>query len=65
MRLSELAGLHVSDVDVHNRTARVLGKGDKERVVKYDHKTAQAQSILSRRAHCRLVGRACRYEMTR
>ena len=32
MRLSELAGLNVSDVDVIGETARVTGKGSKERV---------------------------------
>lgn len=32
MRLSELAGLDVADVDVIGETARVLGKGGRERV---------------------------------
>lgn len=33
LRLSELAGLNVSDVDVFTETVRVLGKGRKERVI--------------------------------
>jgi integrase/recombinase XerC len=33
MRVSELAGLDVADVDLDRRTARVVGKGDRERVV--------------------------------
>lgn len=32
MRISELAGLNVEDVDVYHETVRVLGKGRKERV---------------------------------
>jgi integrase/recombinase XerC len=32
-RVSELCGLDVDDVDLERRTIRVLGKGDKERVV--------------------------------
>lgn len=32
MRLSELAGLDVSDVDVIGETARVMGKGGRERI---------------------------------
>lgn len=33
MRLSELVGLNVGDIDLRAGTARVLGKGEKERVV--------------------------------
>ncbi|OYN89956.1 recombinase XerC [Parenemella sanctibonifatiensis] len=33
IRVSELCGLDLSDVDAERRTVRVLGKGDKERVV--------------------------------
>lgn len=33
MRVGELVGLDVDDVDLDERTARVIGKGDKERVV--------------------------------
>lgn len=35
IRVSELCGLDVDDVDAGNRTLRVIGKGDKERVVPY------------------------------
>ncbi len=35
VRVSELCGLDVDDVDDGNRTLRVIGKGDKERVVPY------------------------------
>lgn len=41
-RLSELALLEVADVDLAKRQARVLGKGDRERIVKFDHRAAQA-----------------------
>ena len=33
LRISELVGLDLDDVDLHDGLARVLGKGDKERVV--------------------------------
>jgi integrase/recombinase XerD len=33
LRVSELVGLDVDDVDLEDRTVRCLGKGDKERVV--------------------------------
>ena len=35
MRVSELVGLDVDDVDVARRVVRVVGKGDKERVVPF------------------------------
>jgi integrase/recombinase XerC len=35
VRVSELAGLDIVDVDLRSRTARVLGKGSKERVVPF------------------------------
>jgi integrase/recombinase XerC len=35
IRVSELVGLDVDDVDRHRRVLRVLGKGDKERTVPY------------------------------
>lgn len=35
IRVSELCGLDVDDVDAGTRTLRVIGKGDKERVVPY------------------------------
>jgi len=42
LRVSELAGLDLDDVDVTARTVRVLGKGRKERVVPFGEKAAQA-----------------------
>lgn len=33
MRLSELVGLNLSDVNLPNRTMRLLGKGNKERII--------------------------------
>lgn len=35
MRVGELTGLDVDDVDLESGTARVLGKGDKERIVPF------------------------------
>lgn len=42
LRLSELAGLDLDDVDVSRRMSRVLGKGGKERLVPFNGTTATA-----------------------
>jgi site-specific recombinase XerD len=41
-RLAEVAGITLTRIDVRDRSATVLGKGDKERLVRFDHKCAQA-----------------------
>lgn len=42
IRVSELVGLNVSDVDLGRRTIRVMGKGSKERVVPFGAPAADA-----------------------
>lgn len=42
MRVGELTGLDVDDADLQTQTAKVLGKGDKERVVPFGAPAAQA-----------------------
>jgi integrase/recombinase XerC len=42
IRLSELAGLDIDDVNLSRRMARVLGKGGKERLVPFNGSTASA-----------------------
>jgi integrase/recombinase XerC len=42
LRLSELVGLDVQDVNLSGRTVRVLGKGRKERLVPFNRTTADA-----------------------
>lgn len=42
IRVSELVGLDVDDVDLGSRTAKVLGKGDKERTVPFGIPAANA-----------------------
>src|SRR5579871_5800234 len=42
LRVSELVGLDVSDVDLRDRTARVWGKGRKERIVTVGAKALEA-----------------------
>lgn len=42
MRVAELCGLDRGDVDLSRRTARVLGKGNKERVVPFGEAAADA-----------------------
>lgn len=40
IRVSELAGIKLADLDLRNRRVKVLGKGDKERWVGFGKKTA-------------------------
>ena len=42
LRLSELAGLDVDDLNLSSRVVRVLGKGRKERIVPFNHTTEGA-----------------------
>jgi integrase/recombinase XerC len=42
LRLSELVGVDVDDVDLGSKRVRVLGKGGKERIVPFNHSTAKA-----------------------
>jgi integrase/recombinase XerC len=51
LRLSELVGLDVSAVDLKDRTVRVLGKGDKTRIVPIGrHAIAALKEWLTQRA---------------
>lgn len=58
IRVSELCGLDIDDLDLERGTARVLGKGDKERVVPYGAPARDAISAYLRRARPVLVARA-------
>src|ERR687888_1971928 len=50
LRVSELAGLDVEDVDRAGQTVRVLGKGRKERIVPFGRRAARALDLyLARR----------------
>jgi integrase/recombinase XerC len=60
LRLSELAGLDIDDVNLRGKMARVLGKGGKQRLVPFNTSTASAirayltdRASLTRRAHLR------------
>jgi integrase/recombinase XerC len=56
VRVSELVGLDVGDVDHGRRTVRVLGKGAKERVVPYGVPAEQALTAWLDRGRPALVG---------
>ncbi len=45
LRLSELAGLDLEDVNLAGRVARVAGKGGKERIVPFNNSTAKAIKV--------------------
>lgn len=54
LRVSELAGLSLEDVDRSARTVRVLGKGRKERIVPFGRRAAEAlEAYLAPRAERR------------
>jgi integrase/recombinase XerC len=55
IRVSELVGLDVDDVDLGRRTVRVLGKGAKERVVPFGVPAERAVLDWLRRGRPRLV----------
>lgn len=55
-RISEAIGLELPDVDLRERTARVLGKGDRERVVAFGQTTAQALDRYMRARRRRKYG---------
>ena len=59
LRLSELVGLHVSAVDLKDRTVRVLGKGSKTRIVPIGRHAIEALKRWlcgARRAHSGQAG---------
>lgn len=60
IRVSELCGLGVADVDHDRRTARVLGKGAKERVVPFGVPALQALEAYLVRGRPILVARRSR-----
>jgi integrase/recombinase XerC len=45
LRVSELTGLNLVDMDLKDRVVRVIGKGRKERIVPYGEKAADALSL--------------------
>lgn len=57
LRVSELCGLDVADLDRQRRTARVLGKGAKERVVPYGGAASRAVDAYLVRARPTLLAR--------
>ena len=57
LRLAELIGLDLSDVDLRDRTVRVLGKGRKERIVPVGRQAATALQALAARARRHSRGR--------
>jgi integrase/recombinase XerC len=58
IRVSELCGLDVDDVDLDRGTVRVLGKGAKERVVPFGAPAARATGAYLTRARPVLLARA-------
>ncbi|OUE24813.1 tyrosine-type recombinase/integrase [Clavibacter michiganensis] len=55
LRVSELTGLEIADVDASRLTVRVIGKGDRERVVPFGVPAAEAIDAYLSRGRPRLV----------
>lgn len=54
MRRAELVGINVSDVDFTDRKIQVIGKGNKQRIVFFNHATADAlRAYLRVRPRCK------------
>ena len=60
LRLAELVGLNLGDVDAADRTVRVLGKGSKTRVVPVGKQALAALQGLARRARRARASRRAR-----
>lgn len=58
IRVAELCGLDVGDVDHERRLLRVVGKGNKERAVPYGAPAATALRAWTERGRPQLVGRS-------
>jgi len=58
IRVGELCGADVADLDLETRSLRVVGKGDKERVVPFGKPAADALSVWLTQARPRLAGPA-------
>ncbi len=58
VRVGELCGADVADVDLETRSLRVVGKGDKERVVPFGKPAADALTVWLTQARPRLAGPA-------
>src|SRR5690606_5527957 len=56
VRVSELGGIDIGDVDLAERTVRVTGKGDKQRVVPFGVPAGRALTAWLDRGRPRLVG---------
>lgn len=56
MRVGELTGLDVADLDLADRSARVTGKGDKQRIVPFGAPAANAVQTYLDGGRPRLVG---------
>lgn len=57
IRVAELCGLNLQDVDRHRRVLRVVGKGNKERAVPFGVPAAQAIAAWLERGRGELVGK--------
>jgi len=55
VRVGEVCGADLGDLDLHERTLRVVGKGDKERVVPFGKPAASALSAWLERGRPQLV----------
>lgn len=58
LRVSELCGIDIDDLDMHRRTVRVVGKGNKERIAPYGEPAQRALDAYLVRGRPALASRA-------
>lgn len=52
IRVSELCNICISDIDINQRTIRIVGKGNKERIVIFNHTCSDILSLYLDEARC-------------
>lgn len=55
MRVSELCNICLSDINISERTIRIIGKGNKERIVIFNHTCSDILSLYLEEARCLLL----------
>ena len=62
MRVSELCNICLSDINISERTIRIIGKGNKERIVIFNHTCSDILSLYLEEARCLLLnGKSSNY----
>lgn len=61
VRVSELVNIKINDINIKERTIRILGKGDKERIVVFGNNTQEALKDYLKNGRWKLEKRKSEY----